>query len=561
MKRQLSHLSLTRAFGPIARSLRLGAGAPTGRRIAAAVIPLAVLVLMIGLVVVTGGTPAGRSGDAALRPDDTGNEFGEQLEVGQAPAAQSSASGAPGTASEGGGSARPGSAAAANAATTVAAPNPSARLPGVKGNEIVVAYYWKGDRTRTSPYLAGSGVDANLDEGQSFTTLIEYINRHADGGASLMGFPFDLHGRRLKGVVLEAGNSPEQYAAVGRRLVEEVKPAVAISAHGSLSAYVCPQLAAAGIHNFATFDVAPDLVERTGGYCLPLGASWERQTRVTTSYLATRLSRVPYAGPEGDGPRRFGVIWGEHPGLVDSAPRFVEGLRQAGVDVGATATMSPDLTEAQQQAGNVVAKMRAARVNTIVFPEGGAPLSFTQAAEAQQYRPDYYVWPCSGQDTTAMVRLFNAAQWDRAQGLSCYDSDFQTDLANDERTQRTQWYRQYKEVSGDEPPASTGLVYQALLPLVAALTNAGGELTANELTVGAFRDGLDDFESYRYSGIDGRTEDPKRMLLDFDAPDRSMVGDFTEIAWSSGTVAEGSSVPGSYGYPDGEKRYPASHRW
>ena len=521
---------------------------------AAVAIPLAVLMLMIGLVLVTGGGPAGRTTDApGGGRDATAKELGERLEVGQIPGDQATQTGAAGADPTLGRFPRSDS---AGAGTTVPAPNPSSLLPGVKGKEITVAYYWKGDRTRTSPYLAGSGIDTNLDEGQSFTTLIEYINRHADGGATLMGFPFDLHGRRLKPVVLEAGNSPEEYAAVGRRLVEEVKPAVAISAHGSLSAYVCPQLAAAGIHNLSTFDVAPDLVERTGGHCLPLGASWERQTQVTTSYLATRMGRIPYSGPEGNGPRRFGVIWGEHPGLIDSAPRFVEGLRRAGVNVGETATMSADLTEAQQQAGNVVAKMRAARVNTIVFPEGGAPLSFTQAAEAQQYRPDYYVWPCSGQDTTAMVRLFNAAQWDRAQGLSCYDSDFQTDLANDQKTQRTEWYRQYREVNGDEPPANTGLVYQALLPLVVALTNSGGDVT-----VGAFRDGLDEFDSYRYSGIRGRTEDSRRMLLDIDAPDRSMVGDFTEIAWSSGAFAEGSSVPGAYQYPDAEKRYQASHRW
>lgn len=547
MKAQLSRWRELRA--------RLSAGPRenTGRKLAAVGIPLAVLVLMVGLVVVTGGAPADRDGSPAPRRDTTAKEFGEQLEVGDAPAEQSPAAVEPDSAGRPDRTSRPG---APNAAKTVPAPDPSVRLPGVKDNEIVVAYYWKGDRTRTSPYLAGSGVDANLDEGQAFTTLIEYINRHADGGATLMGFPFNLRGRRLKGVVLEAGNSPEEYAAVARRLVEEVKPAVAISAHGSLSAYVCPQLAAAGIHNLSTFDVSPGLVERTGGYCLPSGASWERQTQVTTSYLAGRMGRVPYNGPEGDGPRRFGVVWGEYPGLVDSAPRFVEGLRRAGVTVAETATMSPDLTEAQQQAGNVVAKMRAARVNTVVFPEGGAPLSFTQAAEAQQYRPDYYVWPCSGQDTTAMVRLFNAAQWERAQGLSCYDSHFQTDLANDERTKRTEWYRQYRSVSDDDPPASTGLVYQSLLPLVAALTNSGGELT-----VGAFRDGLDDFESYRYSGIEGRTEDPRRMLLDFDEPDRSLVGDFAEVAWSSTTTAEGSSVPGSYQYPDGEIRYAASHRW
>lgn len=533
---------------------RIRLGGPGGRRAAALAIPVAVAVLMIGLAVVTGGSAADRNPRGGTAEATAGKEFGERLEVG-------GSSGSPSRGQDPTAAAPRGEASVKGARnslvpTTVPTPKASAKLPGVDGDEIVVAYYWKGDRTRTSPYLAGSGVDANLDEGQSFTTLVEYINRHADGGATLMGFPFDLHGRRLKPVVLEAGNSPEEYAAVARKLIDEVKPAVAISAHGSLSSYVCPQLAAAGIHNLATFDVAPALVERTGGYCLPLGASWERQTAVTTAYLAGRMGRTRYQGPEGVGARRFGVVWGEHPGLVDSAPEFVQDLRRAGVDVATTATMSPDLTEAQQQAGNVVARMRAAGVNTIVFPESGAPLSFTQAAEAQQYRPDYYVWPCSGQDLTAMVRLFNAAQWERAQGLSCYDIDFQTDLANDSHTRRTEWYRQYQSVSGDEPPATTGLVYQSLLPLVVALTNSGGELT-----VGGFRGGMDDFDSYRYSATSGRTSDARRMLLDLDAGDRSLIGDFTEIAWSNRAVADGSNAPGTYEYPDNQKRYAASHRW
>lgn len=534
---------------------RVGTGGTQGRRAAALAIPVAVAVLMIGLVAVTGGAPDRGSGRGAADDATTTKGYGARLEVGGAAATEDpdpAETGEVTTRAQGSAKQAPGLLGSA----AVPEPDPSVRLPGVEDDEIVVAYYWKGDRTRTSPYLAGSGVDANLDEGQSFTTLVEYINRHADGGATLMGFPFDLHGRRLKPVVLEAGNSPEEYAAVARKLVEEVKPAVAISAHGSLSSYTCPQLAAAGIHNLATFDVAPGLVERTGGYCLPLGAAWERQTEVTTSYLAGRMARTGYEGPEGAGARRFGVVWGEHPGLVDSAPKFVQGLRGAGVDVAATATMSPDLTEAQQQAGNVVARMRAAGVNTIVFPESGAPLSFTQAAEAQQYRPDYYVWPCSGQDLTAMVRLFNAAQWERAHGLSCYDADFQTDLANDAHTQRTEWYRQYRQVSDDEPPATTGLVYQSLLPLVVALTNSGGDLT-----VGSFRGGMDDFVSYRYSATSGRTSDSRRMLLDVDSSDRSVIGDFTEIAWSSSALAPGSNVPGSYQYPDGQKRYAASHRW
>lgn len=540
------------------RLLQPGTG---GRRVAAVAIPLVVLLLMVGLVVLTGGTGGGPGTRSDAAAGDRQNPDTDDLEVGgsESDSAQTEVPGGAGTPTEASGSqAGKGRTAAQTAApsTTVAPPAPGTPLPGIRGNEITVAYYWKGDRTRTSPYLAGSGFESNLDEGKAFTALIEYINRNSGKGARLMGLPFDLHGKKLKPVVLESGNTPEEYAAVARRLVEEVKPAVAISAHGSLSAYVCPQLAKAGIHNLSTFDVSSGLVERTGGYCTPLGASWDRQVDISVNYIAGKMAGTRYTGPEGAGARKFGVIWAEYPGLVDAAPRFVERLRRAGVEVAATATLSDSLTEAQQQAGNAVARMRAAGVNTIVFPDSGAPLSFTQAAESQQFRPDYYVWPCSGQDLTAMVRLFNANQWERAQGMSCYDSDFQSDLANDSKSASTEWYKAYRSIRSDEPPASTGLVYQSLLPLVAGLTNSGGELT-----VGAFRGAIDDVVPYRYSAISGRSNDPRRLLLDIGSADRSLVGDFTEVEWSSSTRGEGSSIPGSYGFPDGQKRYPANHRF
>lgn len=526
---------------------------PRGRRTAALVIPITVFALMLGLVVVSGG-PNRSSGSGGLGSQEPSVEG--ELEVGgdNAPADSGPGVASPGQAATGPGSSSPGRSTGAEA--SIPAPVAGARLPGVKGNEITVAYYWKGDRTRTSPYLAGSGFETNLDEGKAFRALIEYINRHADGGATLMGFPFDLHGKRLKPVVLEAGNSPEEYAAVARRLIEEVKPAIAVSAHGSLSAYVCPQLARAGIHNLSTFDLEPDLVGRTGGYCTPLGASWDRQAEASVNYISGRMSKSAYSGPEGSGPRKFGLVWAEYPGLNESARRLVSDLARAGVKIAATATVSDSLTEAQQQAGNAIARMRAAGVNTIIFPDSGAPLSFTQAAETQQYRPDYYVWPCSGQDLTAMVRLFNANQWERAQGLSCYDTDFQTDLANDSHSAETEWYRQYRSVRNEDPPASTGLVYQSLLPLVVGLTNSGGDLT-----VGAFREAIAEFASYRYSAVSGRTDDPKRLLLDIGSADRSLIGDFTEVAWSMSARAQGSSVPGAYQYPGDQKRYPASYRW
>ena len=417
-------------------------------------------------------------------------------------------------------------------------------LPGVAGDEITVAYYWKGDRTRTSPYLTGTGAEGNVDEAEAFRGLIDYINANAGGGASLMGHPINLHGRKLKAVVVEAGQDAEDYAVAAAKITEEIKPFAAVAAHGSVSAYLCPTLAKAGIHNFATYDLAGSLASSTGGYCLPSGMTWEQQVELTEGYLV----REQRAEPD----RVYGVVYAEYPGLVDSAPKMVERLKKAGVRIGAVATLSASLTTAQQQAGNVVARMRAAGVDTIVMPDAGAPINFTHTAQAQGYAPDYYVWPCSGQDTMGMVRILNAAQWARAEGLTCYDPSFTSDLTISTAMRKTEWFRAYQAAApGKEPPAPTPFVYAALLPLVAGLEGAGPDLTLE-----TFRAALDRAGGYRYDAAAGRTDSATSLLLGLGSPTRALITDGARLKYNAARQEPGAAAPGWYEFPE-KRRYAA----
>ena len=423
-------------------------------------------------------------------------------------------------------------------------------LPGVTADEIEIAYYWKGDRTQSSPYLHGTGLEGNVDEAEAFRGLIDYINKHANGGATFMGFPFDLHGRKLVPTVVEAGQSAEQYAAAATKVAKELRPFAAVSAHGSLSTYTCPIIAAAGIHNFATYDLGDGsgrpLLERTNGYCLPSGLAWEGQVQVTMDYLKWQAQNDPYTGVP-SGPRRYGFLYAEYPGLKDSAPKVIEQMKQAGIPIVAAETLSESLSTAQQQAPGVVAAFRGANVNTIISPDAGALLNFTHAAAANAYTPDYYVWPCSGQDSSGMVRLYNAAQWRNASGLTCYDDTFDADLTTDDRAKRTEWYRQFREVKRSEPPSPTAIVYASLLPVLAGITNAG-----YNLNLASFRKGLADFDDYRYDGEKGRTSAPDNILVTIGS--NSMWGDVARVRWSPTTRKEGSPMNGAYVYPE-DRRY------
>jgi hypothetical protein len=518
------------------------------RTVTVVVAVAALIVTTVGIRAVTrDDDPAGRLRAGDVRELEAGGGDASAV-TGSDEAAREETSAVPGdgtgTATATGddvGSAAAGSAATPASSGARASTGSGTQPPGVTDDEITVVYYWKGDRTRTSPYLTGSGAEANVDEAEAFRTLVDFVNAHADGGATLMGHPIDLHGRRIKPVVVEAGQDAEAYAAAAERITREIRPMAAVAAHGSISAYLCPALAAAGIHNLSTYDLAGGLAASTGGHCLPSGMTWEQQVELSEAYLLRHQREN--AG------RVYGVVYAEYPGLVDSAPKMVERFRRAGVNIAEVASVSASLTTAQQQAPNVVARMRAKGVNTIVMPDAGAPLNFTHAAAAGGYEPDYFIWPCSGQDTMGMVRLFNPAQWSRAAGLTCYDQAFASDLTNNDAMRGTEWYEAYRSQANAEPPAPTPFVYAALLPLVVGIEGAGPDLT-----VESFRAALDGFDPYRYDAADGRTDDATNMLLGSGTGGRGLITDAIALRYDATRREPGSSAPGAYDFPE-RRRY------
>lgn len=148
-----------------------------------------------------------------------------------------------------------------------------------------------------------------------------------------------------------------------------------------------------------------------------------------------------------------------------------------------------------------------------------------------------------------MVRLFNAAQWSRAAGLTCYDEAFSSDLTNDDALRRTEWYKAFRSQSNAEPPAPTPFVYAALLPLVVGLEGAGPNLTLE-----SFRAGLGRFAPYRYDAVDGRTGDGVNLLLGFGAADRGVIVDAIPLAYNPTRRSSGSSARGAYDFPE-RRRY------
>ncbi len=424
---------------------------------------------------------------------------------------------------------------------------------GVTDTEIKIVYYWKEDRTKASPFLQGSAAEgANLDEALAFREYLKFINKHANDGTRFMGIPINLHGRKLVGQVIEVGNGDFSYAANAEKIAEEIKPFAALASHGGLSAYICPRLAQTGIFNLSTYDVGGrngTLAQRTNGFCLGQGLPWERQVDLSIAFLKAHKT-TSYGLQQQQ--RVYGVIYSEYPGMDYAAPKMIDKMRAAGVPIPANgvAKIPADLATSQTQARTIIDRMRKAGVNTLIMPEGNSPLNFTHAAEANGWDPDYFVWPCSGQDSSGMVRLFNAKQWEGAEGLSCYDPHFDSDAANDDTSRRTEWFKQYQEVhgTGSEPPAPAPLVYSSMAQLLAGITFAGRNLNTT-----TFNRSLDLVKGFRYDAINGISTDSRFFKVNIGTADRAFVADVGHVRWS-GTASRPGGVVGRYLFLT-EKRY------
>ena len=425
---------------------------------------------------------------------------------------------------------------------------------GVTKDTIEVVYYWAGDRTMGSGFLGPTGQRGQLDEADAFRNFVAYVNKHANGDATLMGFPFNLHGRKLHPKIYDTGKAPEVYGSTADLIIQH-PPFVAISSHGGVSDYMCDYLYKHRIFNISTYDMGryypSGLYAGTNRYCMPQGLAWENQVDLSVAFLKHQAT-TKYQGTSAQ-KRVYGLVFADYPGLAESVNRLIVKLANVGIKVVATYKLPTSLTDAGQEAPAAVAKMKGKGVNTMIMPDGGAPITFTHAAQARGFNPDYYVWPCSGQDAAGQVRLFDPKQWARADGLSCYDRNFNLDLTLDSNARQTQWYKQYQEMAGQkDPPSTSPLVYQSFLPMLAGITNAG-----RELTVERFRAGMEAFRyphNYiRYDAVHGPTASLSHFWVNAGSDNAEQIGDVAYVKWSTTEHTPGNATTGNYIYSD--KRY------
>jgi hypothetical protein len=431
-------------------------------------------------------------------------------------------------------------AAAKKGSVGVPVPKSGTIPPGIDyaKQEIKVVYYW-ADSSRNSQFLPPGTPGDSVDDAKAFDALHKFVNKHAKGTAELMGTKINIGNWKIVPIIVTM-NTPEAINSETTKIAKEHKPFAAITVRGSLGTETCPTFAGAGIHTYATnLPYAYEIGKSTNGYCIPLGVSLDQQIEATVNYMkwhnttpftSADRPRAPQQTCPTGCQRVYGFIYSEYPGLDKLGPQIVSRLRAAGLNIpdGGVASLPVGLSNAAQQAPSVREKLATAGVNTVIMPDGGSSLAFTHGAG--NWRPDYYIWPCSGQDTTGYTRLLPPAQWDNASGLSCYDDTFDADLTIDSGDRQSQWYKAYREMApNSEAPSSTYLVYGALQPLVEGV----GRLGSRDFTVENYRAALREFQTYRYHGNTGRTTAGDNILVTLgNGVDNSMWGDLARVNWS-----------------------------
>jgi len=234
------------------------------------------------------------------------------------------------------------------------------------------------------------------------------------------------------------------------------------------------------------------------------------------------------------------------PESVTINENFAGQLTEDGADVAEILPYALDPGTIQSQASQIIAKLKASGVTTVVLSADGiAPRDFTNEATAQEYFPEWVLVAPALSDLTAFARTYDQQQWAHAFGV--------THGAAPVNPEEAGFYALYQWAEGVEPPANDtiGLLMPQFTLFYAVTMYAGPNLTHE-----TWRDAL--FDNV------GTTQAISQPFLTWGdkgywpEADYSGVDDGTIIWWdpaATGPDEIRKEGTGMYQFVDGGKRY------
>ncbi len=422
--------------------------------------------------------------------------------------------------------------------------NGGATTPGVTADTITIALYQAQPDILQEAALNRSGSDESLvTEAETVQAYVDFFQAH-----------YETYGRTVKLVVVKGSGSPDDDASARAdaiKVATEVKAFASFGGPGQTEAYA-QELAARGVLCLGDCMLASSqqfVDRREPNIWLTLPAVDQSATHWAKFVKGLSGQRARYAGDEAltKKPRVFGLVRFDESfaGFQQAGSQFLNQLRADQVKVAVDAPYELDLTRAQENARNTIAKLKSAGVTTVMF--AGDPLTpstLTAEATAQRYFPEWVILGAAYSDTSLFGRTYDKEQWKHAFGVtSLY---VPTPQRLDQYSEILRWQ------TGEPPAAKTyKLLVQAPLIFFTAVHLAGPNLTPATFKAGLFR-------------FPSAPTDPTQIHFSWGnhdiwpTPDYFGGDDATVIWWdpkATGTDEVGNQGTGMWRFADGGRRY------
>jgi hypothetical protein len=354
--------------------------------------------------------------------------------------------------------------------------NGGATAAGVSGEAITVVYYEGQQADPIVSYItdAVSVDDTNSDQFATMKELVRYYQTY-----------FELYGRTINLVTFEGtGNALDEVAARAdaAQIAEQYKPFAVLGGPLFTNAFA-DELAARKVLCISCTPGQPaSFYSERDPYVWGLdGSPLQKQAHVEEFLTKQIIGKPASHGGDAvkDQPRKLGLLYLEDSGAAkELADSFAGVMDAAGSPFAAVVAYQLDPATIQATATQVITKMKAAGVTTIVFSgDPVAPRDFTKEATAQEYFPEWLVAGSRLVDLSAFARTYDPEQWKHAFAVTMSAARTPTDLIGP--------YATYKWFTGVKPPADDTIgVFQPAPALFFAVVQAVGP----NLTPESFRD-------------------------------------------------------------------------
>ncbi|MEO7369225.1 MAG: hypothetical protein ABI949_13560 [Ilumatobacteraceae bacterium] len=424
--------------------------------------------------------------------------------------------------------------------------NGGVTTPGVTGDAITIVYY---EGQETDPIIAYITDAVKVDDtnGDQFATMKELVRYYETY--------FEMYGRKVNLVTFEGtGNATDEVAARAdaAQIALQYKPFAVLGGPALTSAFA-DELAA---HKVVCIGCTPgqpaSFYSDRDPYVWGLdGSPLQKQQHVVEFLTKQIIGKNATHGGDAvkDQPRKLGLLYLENSGAAKTlADQFAADMTAAGSPFAEVVAYQLDPTTIQATATQVITKMKAAGVTTIVFNgDPVAPRDFTKEATAQEYFPEWVISASTLVDVDAFARTYDQQQWSHAFGV--------TQLAARTPSDQIGYFHLYKWFTGVEPPAAGSIGVFAPNPafFFAVIQGVGPNLTPETFRDAAFAaagtsQALAVSQPYLSYGDKGYWPDKDYLGVD----------DATAIWWDP-TVAGPDEIRkdgvGMYEFVDGGQRY------